>query len=96
MSMTVLKRAKDKYVKSDNIHRYGWLNTNDIAIPQLFLDVWVNDYKVQRCIDYYKKYGHMDKPVQVCGIYNYCRDGFSRWVASVILGLDKVWVEYIF
>jgi hypothetical protein len=96
MSNTVLQQAKNKYIKTNNIHRFGWLNINDIVIPQIFIDAGVNDYKIQKCIDYYNKNGHMDKPVQVCGREHYCRDGFSRWVASIYLGLDKVWVEYIF
>ncbi len=95
MSKTVLERAKKKYIKSDYVHRFGWLDINDVMIPQIFIEAGTNEYKIQKCIDYYNKHGHMDKPVQVTGFNNYCKDGVSRWIASVWLGLDKVWVEYI-
>lgn len=73
--------------------RYGWRNPNSIIIQQRFIDNGVNENKIQRCIDYYYKYGKMDKPVILRD--RLCLDGYSRLVASQHLMLDKVFVLYI-
>lgn len=74
--------------------KIGWMNINDIILPLRFVLFGVNQDKIQERIDYYNKFGHMDKPVQIKG-NRLCVDGYSRLVDSQWLGLNKVFVEYI-
>jgi hypothetical protein len=77
---------------NDNV-KYGFRNPNSIIVKQNFIDAGVSEWKMQKCIDYYLKYGCMDKPVVIRD--RVCLDGYARLCAAQHLELDKVWVMYI-
>lgn len=92
----IIDFGREKYCKIFGIHdkrKYGFRNINSIIIPINFIEMGVNKTKIQENIEYYNKYGCMDKPIILKD--RVCKDGYSRLVASQWLGLNRVWVQYI-
>lgn len=70
------------------------LNTAEITILPEFKNTPPSQYKVDRAIQYYAEHGTFDEPV-TCLTDHTLINGYSRYVAALELGVNKVPVRII-
>lgn len=91
----IINNDRKEFIKENGFkNSYCWMPIEKVIVPKEFLERKVTRVKVQKCIDYYKSHGEMDKPVSIKG-KKLCVDGYSRLVAAKILGLEKVFCEFV-
>lgn len=73
--------------------RDGLFPLDKIVIPKAFTPP--RREKVQEVIDYYKKYGELDKPVTVRKKDLLLTDGYKRYAAAKELGLAEIPVKFV-
>ena len=86
--------ASRPIINVKKVSKLVWVNTQDIIIPQRFIDAGVREEKIQERTAYYFKHGKMDSPIQLKW-NNVCFDGYSRLVCAIWLDLEKVLCEYV-